>query len=894
MKPFEEHPTIPNITKEIPINALLPRQFPTHLDVPNISPSATIICEILTRASPQDIESKLSSSGVTPTSSLVEEILKLSYNNPSSAIKFFRWATNTCHLLDKAWNLMVDLLGKNQLFDPMWDAIRSMKQEGNLSLDTFVSVFGSYCMASRFSEAIMTFNVMDKYSIDSDVVALNSLLTAICREPHQTIKAFEFYEEVKTKIQPDGDTFAILLEGWEKEGNTARAKTTFGEMIIRCGWDPANAIAYETLLITLIRGSLEEEAIKFLKVMIGEKCLLGLKFFSNVLDIFIKRNDVIHAVSIWDMMVGSGLLPNLVMYDAMIGALCNNNDIDNAIRLLDEMVYHGAFPDSFTYNMIFQCLIKNKKIQDIGKCFIEMIKNECPPTHSNCAAAISVLLDGDDPEAALQIWDYMVEDRNIPLEGAANALLLGLCDLGRLSEVKRLAMDMIDQRINIFELTMAKLKTAFYHGSKNRDKFDSLERRGAIPTAAGRGPLTIKSEKREFVGTRVQVLPTLRTKKNENIMRMTIMKILIITIFVLGFAIDGYNCKLVQFIFGDSLSDVGNNRYLSRSLAQANLPFYGIDFGNGLPNGRFTNGRTVADIIGDKTGLPRPPAFLDPSLTEDVILNNGVNYASGGGGILNETGSLFIQRFSLYKQIELFQGTQEMIKKKIGKEAAEKFFQEARYVVALGSNDFINNYLMPVYTDSYKYNDQTFMDYLMETLGDQLTILHGLGVRQLMVFGLGPMGCIPLQRVLSTTGDCRDSTNTLALNFNKAGSKLIDGLSKKLPNASYQFGDSYDVVNDVIYKDRFSNTDSPCCSFWKIRPALTCTPASSLCKDRSKYLFWDEYHPSDKANELIANSLIKKFGFHNVNDPSPSPSPTEAPSSEDPSPSPADPPSTNN
>lgn len=67
---------------------------------------------------------------------------------------------------------------------------------------------------------------------------------------------------------------------------------------------------------------------------------------------------------------------------------------------------------------------------------------------------------------------------------------------------------------------------------------------------------------------------------------------------VFGIAIDGCHCKVVQFIFGDSLSDVGNNRYLSRSLAQANLPYYGIDFGNGLPNGRFTNGRTVADIIG--------------------------------------------------------------------------------------------------------------------------------------------------------------------------------------------------------------------------------------------------------------------------------------------------------
>ncbi|KAJ9677429.1 hypothetical protein PVL29_022424 [Vitis rotundifolia] len=352
---------------------------------------------------------------------------------------------------------------------------------------------------------------------------------------------------------------------------------------------------------------------------------------------------------------------------------------------------------------------------------------------------------------------------------------------------------------------------------------------------------------------------------------------------LLGVAMDGYDCKVVQFIFGDSLSDVGNNDRLSKSLAQASLPWYGIDFGNGLPNGRFCNGRTVADIIGDRTGLPRPPAFLDPSLTEDMILENGVNYASGGGGILNETGSLFIQRFSLYKQIELFQGTQELIKSKIGKEEAENFFQKSQYVVALGSNDFINNYLLPVYNDGWKYSDEGFINYLMETLKAQLTILHGLGARELMVFGLGPMGCIPLQRVLSTSGECQDKTNKLALSFNQAGSKMLKELSGNLPNASFQFGDAYDVVDDVItnpQKYGFNNSDSPCCSFGQIRPALTCVPASILCTDRSKYVFWDEYHPSDSANEIIATELIRKFGFlgrNGTNAPSPGPA-VDAPS----------------
>lgn len=52
-----------------------------------------------------------------------------------------------------------------------------------------------------------------------------------------------------------------------------------------------------------------------------------------------------------------------------------------------------------------------------------------------------------------------------------------------------------------------------------------------------------------------------------------------------------------MFVFGDSLVDNGNNNYLS-SLAKANYYPYGCDF-NGGPSGRFTNGRTFVDMLGD-------------------------------------------------------------------------------------------------------------------------------------------------------------------------------------------------------------------------------------------------------------------------------------------------------
>lgn len=54
---------------------------------------------------------------------------------------------------------------------------------------------------------------------------------------------------------------------------------------------------------------------------------------------------------------------------------------------------------------------------------------------------------------------------------------------------------------------------------------------------------------------------------------------------------------LVTFVFGDSLTEVGNNNYMQYSLAKSNYPWYGVDYAGGQATGRFTNGRTIGDII---------------------------------------------------------------------------------------------------------------------------------------------------------------------------------------------------------------------------------------------------------------------------------------------------------
>ena len=53
-------------------------------------------------------------------------------------------------------------------------------------------------------------------------------------------------------------------------------------------------------------------------------------------------------------------------------------------------------------------------------------------------------------------------------------------------------------------------------------------------------------------------------------------------------------------LFGDSTVDVGNNNFLDSMLRSDFLP-YGRDFDTKSPTGRFTNGRMVADFVGETT-----------------------------------------------------------------------------------------------------------------------------------------------------------------------------------------------------------------------------------------------------------------------------------------------------
>ncbi|CAN6276320.1 unnamed protein product [Urochloa humidicola] len=429
-----------------------------------------------------EVEASLSTEGIAPTAEVAELVLKsrACYSRPKSAVRFFRWAALSVTHTPYAWNLLVDILGKAAMFEPMWDAIRSMNQEGGgglVSVATFASVFTSYCARGNFKDAAAAFDVMGRYGLKPDAVALNSLLSAICRVEGGAEAAREVFERTKAAVPPDADTFAILLEAWEKEGNAERAKSTFGEMVLCVGWDAANVPAYDSLLSTLVRSGQVDEALKFLQLMRSRGCFPGINFFANAMDILARKGDYANGIAIWHIMVSeSGLVPNFSMYNSMIALCCNVGNLDYALGMLDEMPLNGVFANSVTYNVILEGFIKHCKAREAESFLKEMSKNEQLPTASNCAAAISLFFKEFNPSAAINVWHCVVEHDIAPAEDSARELIAGLLDFGRLAEVKKHADEMIGMRVELSQSTIDKMKRAFIKADKHQS-YDHIARR---------------------------------------------------------------------------------------------------------------------------------------------------------------------------------------------------------------------------------------------------------------------------------------------------------------------------------------------------------------------------------------------------------------------------------
>ncbi|CAL9767407.1 unnamed protein product [Musa acuminata subsp. burmannicoides] len=312
--------------------------------------------------------------------------------------------------------------------------------------------------------------------------------------------------------------------------------------------------------------------------------------------------------------------------------------------------------------------------------------------------------------------------------------------------------------------------------------------------------------------------------------------------------------------FGDSTVDVGNNDYL-KTVFRADFPPYGRDFKNHEPTGRFCNGKLATDLTADTLGFTTyPPAYLSPQASGKNLLI-GANFASAGSGLYDET-SYLSHAIPLSQQLEYYKEYQSKLAHVAGSSQAKAIISDALYIVSTGASDFIQNYYINPFLFKTQSPDQ-FSSFLVDIFSNFVKNLYGLGARRIGVTSLPPLGCLPVTITLFGHGSnrCVTRLNSDAQNYNRKLNAATNSLAKHLPNLKIAVFDIYKPLDDLVTKPSdfgFFEARRGCCGTGTVETtSLLCNQHSiGTCPNATGYVFWDSVHPSESANQVLADSLI--------------------------------------
>lgn len=269
------------------------------------------------------------------------------------------------------------------------------------------------------------------------------------------------------------------------------------------------------------------------------------------------------------------------------------------------------------------------------------------------------------------------------------------------------------------------------------------------------------------------------------------------------------------YVFGDSLSDAGNNPSAVSSIYK--LLGGNCDPGHPCPpyvDGHFTNGQTAAEYLASAIlpGGATPANFFSFAVSGSTT---GIgNY--GDGGTATSAGGFGLpgmaQQLAAYASL------------------APGGFADptALYFVWGGANDFLT-------ADSPVTAAQNVAQYA--------AALAAMGAHDILVPNLPDLSLTPFGQLPGLQAPAQ-AFSTL---FNSTLASLLTGLDASSPARIIQF-DTFAFLNDVVAHPGafgFTNATDGC---------LLSGPA---CSDPAAFVFWDDFHPTTAAHAVIAAAFAR-------------------------------------
>ena len=250
------------------------------------------------------------------------------------------------------------------------------------------------------------------------------------------------------------------------------------------------------------------------------------------------------------------------------------------------------------------------------------------------------------------------------------------------------------------------------------------------------------------------------------------------------------------FVYGDSLSDLGNIYTASGHKTPQSPPYY---------MGRFSNGPLAVEYLAKTLNTP-----LTSFAWGGATTGKG---NSGDGGSQTTVGTL---------------GLPGMVPQVAGSlSAVAPFAKTSLFVVWGGPDDYLTGGSV-----SQGVSDMLFM------VGQ----LQNVGATHILVPGMPDLGLTPFFLAQGRTQAAKATAFSLAFDL---------ALQSSLPKGVTYF-DTFDFMHMIVsHPGAFGFTDvtDPC--------LVALTPCSPKLQVQNQYLFWDDLHPTTAADQLLAEQFTK-------------------------------------
>lgn len=280
------------------------------------------------------------------------------------------------------------------------------------------------------------------------------------------------------------------------------------------------------------------------------------------------------------------------------------------------------------------------------------------------------------------------------------------------------------------------------------------------------------------------------------------------------------------FVFGDSLSDVGNTDYWT---TDGPLAFFAPDTpGNAYFDGRFTNGQVWTEWLAEGLGF----GPLEPDTAAATSNPNGLGGNSFAYGGAYTSGSPLGQNF----YVDDFD---DQVNDYLSVRSSDA---DALYTVLIGANNFI-------------LGEQTNTSVPAAQVGNGLSALAGDGAANFLVLNLPWLGLTPAHN--GTIAEANE-WNQRSQDYNAALASELDAFELANPEVTVYRLDLaqllIDLIADAANRGFTNTTDSAAPG---LEAGLPGYDQSQIVANPNEYLFWDNVHPTASVHRLLGYEALR-------------------------------------